>query len=233
MANLDIIFLHGWLFDSRIWYGLHKEFRGFKSVELIDLPGYGINKSLKVNHKDFCENLFTSINNETIVIAWSYGAQLALYTYMKYFNSDIKLVLINANLDVYSSNNTELNINNINQLISNLRLDKNNTIKNFMYECVKKSKHSKHEFKEMINKFKMEDFPQTENLVNNLNEMKLIPPFKNISTTLDNVLCINTEKDQFINRTSNIFQEILIKDLGHIPFISGNKIIYKSIMDFI
>ena len=57
MANLDIIFLHGWLFDSRIWYGLHKEFRGFKSVELIDLPGYGINKSLKVNHKDFCENL--------------------------------------------------------------------------------------------------------------------------------------------------------------------------------
>ena len=233
MANLDIIFLHGWLFDSRIWYGLHKEFRGFKSVELIDLPGYGINKSLKVNHKDFCENLFTSINNETIVIAWSYGAQLALYTYMKYFNLDIKLVLINANLDVYSSNNTELNINNINQLISNLRLDKNNTIRNFMYECVKKSKHSKHEFREMINKFKMEDFPQTENLVNNLNEMKLIPPFKNISTTLDNVLCINTEKDQFINRTSNIFQEILIKDLGHIPFISGNKIIYKSIMDFI
>jgi hypothetical protein len=233
MANLDIIFLHGWLFDSRIWYGLHKEFRGFKSVELIDLPGYGINKSLKVNHKDFCKNLFTSINNETIVIAWSYGAQLALYTYMKYFNSDIKLVLINANLDVHSSNNTELNINNINQLISNLRLDKNNTIKNFMYECVKKSKHSKHEFREMINKFKMEDFPQTENLIDNLNEMKLIPPFKNISTTLNNVLCINTEKDQFINRTSNIFQEILIKDLGHIPFISGNKIIYKSIMDFI
>jgi len=233
MANLDIIFLHGWLFDSRIWYGLHKEFRGFKSVELIDLPGYGINKSLKVNHKDFCKNLFTSINNETIVIAWSYGAQLALYTYMKYFNLDIKLVLINANLDVHSSNNTELNINNINQLIFNLRLDKNNTIKNFMYECVKKSKHSKHEFREMINKFKMEDFPQTENLIDNLNEMKLIPPFKNISNSLNNVLCINTEKDQFINRTSNIFQEILIKDLGHIPFISGNKIIYKSIMDFI
>ena len=85
----------------------------------------------------------------------------------------------------------------------------------------------------MINKFKMEDFPQTENLIDNLNEMKLIPPFKNISNSLNNVLCINTEKDQFINRTSNIFQEILIKDLGHIPFISGNKIIYKSIMDFI
>ena len=233
MANIDIIFIHGWLFDSRIWYGLDEEFKGFKSVELIDLPGYGINKSLKVNHKDFCKNLFTSINNETIVIAWSYGAQLALYTYMKYLNLDIKLVLINANLDMYSSNNTELNINNINKLISNIKLDKNNTIKNFMYECVKKSKHSKHEFREMINKFKMEDFPQTENLIDNLNEMKLIPPFKNISTTLNNVLCINTEKDQFINRTSNILQEITIKDLGHIPFISGNKIIYKSIMDFI
>ena len=152
---------------------------------------------------------------------------------MKYLNLDIKLVLINANLDMYSSNNIELNINNINKLISNIKLDKNNTIKSFIYECVKKSKHSKHEFKEMVNKFKMEDFPQTENLIDNLNEMKLIPPFKNISTTLNNVLCINTEKDQFINRTSNILQEITIKDLGHIPFISGNKIIYKSIMDFI
>ena len=138
MANLDIIFIHGWLFDSRIWYGLDEEFKGFKSVELIDLPGYGINKSSKVNHKDFFKNLFTSINNETIVIAWSYGAQLALYTYMKYLNLDIKLVLINANLDMYSSNNIELNINNINKLISNIKLDKNNTIKSFIYEILKK-----------------------------------------------------------------------------------------------
>ena len=45
MANIDIIFIHGLLFDSRIWYGLDEEFKGFKSVELIDLPGYGINKS--------------------------------------------------------------------------------------------------------------------------------------------------------------------------------------------
>ena len=233
MVNLDIIFIHGWLFDSRIWYGLDKEFKGFKSVKLVDLPGYGINKLSKDNHSNFCKNLFTSINNETIVIAWSYGAQLALHTYMKYFNPDIKLVLINANLDIYSSNNIELNVKNIDQLISNLETDKNDTIKNFMYECVKKSKQSKYEFKEMVNKFKMNDFPQTKNLIDNLNEMKLIPPFKNITTTLNNVLCINTEKDHFINRKSNIFQEILIKDLGHIPFIRGNKMIYKSIMDFI
>ena len=233
MANLDIIFIHGWLYDSRIWYGLDKEFRGFNSVKMVDLPGYGINKSSKVGHKDFCKNLFTSINNKTIVVAWSYGAQLALHTYMKNFNMDTKLVLINANLDIHSSNNAELNIKNINQLISNLKLNKNNTIKNFMYECVKKSKQSKYEFREMLNKFKMEDFPETEILIDNLNEIKSIPSFKKNPSTFSNVLRINTENDQFINRKSKIFTEILIKDLGHIPFISGNKIIYKSIMDFI
>tara|TARA_B100001564_G_scaffold342837_1_gene338835 strand:- start:382 stop:1083 length:702 start_codon:yes stop_codon:yes gene_type:complete len=233
MVNLDIIFIHGWLFDSRIWHGLDEEFKGFKSVKLVDLPGYGVNKLSKENHNDFCKNLLTSINNKTIVVAWSYGAQLAFHTYLKYFNPDIKLVLINANLDIYSSDNIEFNVKNIDQLISNLKIDKNNTIKNFMYECVKKSKHSKYEFKEMVNKFKMNDFPQTKNLIDNLNEMKLIPPLKKISFTLNNVLSINTEKDQFINRTSNTIPEILIKDLGHIPFISGNKIIYKSIMDFI
>ena len=50
MNNLNIIFIHGWLFDSRIWRGLDKEFNEFKSVKLIDLPGYGTNKRSKVNH---------------------------------------------------------------------------------------------------------------------------------------------------------------------------------------
>ena len=32
MKNLNVIFVHGWLFDSKIWWGLDNEFNDFKSV---------------------------------------------------------------------------------------------------------------------------------------------------------------------------------------------------------
>ena len=53
MKNLNVIFVHGWLFDSKIWWGLDNEFNDFKSVYTIDLPGYGENKASKINHVDF------------------------------------------------------------------------------------------------------------------------------------------------------------------------------------
>ena len=122
---------------------------------------------------------------------------------------------------------------NINELITKLRLDKNRAIKNFMYECVKNSNKPKTEFKEINAKFKTEDFPSTEVLINNLNEMKLFPSNKHISFKPDNILCINTDKDQFFDKRDNVYLEATIKDLGHIPFIHGNKQIFNLIMDFI
>ena len=233
MNNLNIIFIHGWLFDSRIWRGLDKEFNEFKSVKLIDLPGYGTNKRSKVNHKDFCRKLFSSIEDRTIVVAWSYGALLALDACHEIIASDIKIVLINANLDIHDPNNRELSMKNIDELITNLRLDKNRTIKNFMYECVKHSNQSKQEFKEISSMFKMTDFPSSEILINNLNEMKLFSSNKHIPFKSDNILCINTDKDQFVDKKSIAYLEVIIKGLGHIPFIYGNKNLYKSIIDFL
>ena len=233
MKNLNVVFIHGWLFDSRIWNGLDKEFNKFKSVKLIDLPGYGINKKSKVSHNDFCRKVFNMVEDKTIIVAWSYGALLVLNAYHEIIASDVKIVLINANLDIQDPNNKELSIKNIDKLITNLRLDRNKTIKNFIYECVKHSNQSKKEFREIINKFKMIDFPSSEILIDNLNKMKLFSPNKHIPFKSDNILCINTDKDQFVDRKNIAYHEIIISDLGHIPFINGNKNIYKSIIDFI
>ena len=233
MNNLNIIFIHGWLFDSRIWNGLDKEFNEFKSVKLIDLPGYGTNKTSKVNHKDFCRKVFSSIKDRTIIVTWSYGALLALDTYHEIIASDTKLVLINANLDIHDPGNKELSMKNIDELITNLRLDKNRAIKNFIYECVKNSKQSKKEFKEINAMFKMADFPSSQILIDNLNEMKSFSSNKHIPFKSDNILCINTDKDQFVDKKNIAYLEVIISGLGHIPFIHGNKNLYKSIIDFI
>ena len=233
MKNLNVIFVHGWLFDSKIWWGLDNEFNDFKSVCTVDLPGYGENKVSKINHIDFCKNLLRTIEERTIIIAWSYGASLILEAYHSLINPNIQIVLINANLKIHDSNNKELNINNINKLIINLEKDRNKAIKKFIYECVKNSIKPMDEFKKIINKFEINNFPDNKTLIQNLNDMKLFLSSEHISLKNDNILCINTDKDQFVDKRDNVYLEATIKDLGHIPFIHGNKQIFKLIMDFI
>ena len=233
MKNLNVIFVHGWLFDSKIWWGLDNEFNDFKSVYTIDLPGYGENKASKINHIDFCKSLLRTIEERTIIIAWSYGASLILEAYHSLINPNIQIVLINANLKIYDSSNKELNINNINKLIINLEKDRNKAIKKFIYECVKNSIKPMDEFKKIINKFEIDNLPDNKILIQNLNDMKLFSYSKHISLKNDNILCINTDKDQFVDKRDNVYLEATIKDLGHIPFIHGNKQIFKLIMDFI
>ena len=233
MKNLNVIFVHGWLFDSKIWWGLDNEFTDFKSVYTIDLPGYGKNKTSKINHVDFSKNLLRSIKERTIIIAWSYGASLILEAYHSLINPNIQIVLINANLKIHDSNNKELNTNNINKLMINLEKDRNKAIKKFMYECVKNSIKPMDEFKKIINKFEINNFPDNKTLIQNLNDMKLFSSREHISVKNDNILCINSDKDQFVDKRGNVYSEATIEDLGHIPFIHGNKQILKLIMDFI
>jgi len=233
MKNLNVILVHGWLFDSKIWWGLDNEFNDFKSVCAIDLPGYGENKVSKINHIDFCKNLLRTIEERTIIIAWSYGASLILEAYHSLINPNIQIVLINANLKIHDSKNKELNINNINKLIINLEKDRNKTIKKFIYECVKNSIKPIDEFKKIIDKFEIDNLPDNKTLIQNLNDMKLFSSSEHISLKNDNILCINTDKDQFVDKRDNIYLEATIKDLGHIPFIYGNKQIFNLIMDFI
>ena len=233
MKNLNVIFVHGWLFDSKIWWGLDNEFTDFKSVYTIDLPGYGKNKTSKINHVDFSKNLLRSIKERTIIIAWSYGASLILEAYHSLINPNIQIVLINANLKIHDSNNKELNTNNINKLMINLEKDRNKAIKKFMYECVKNSIKPMDEFKKIINKFEINNLPDNKTLIQNLNDMKLFSSSEHISVKNDNILCINSDKDQFVDKRGNVYSEATIEDLGHIPFIHGNKQILKLIMDFI
>ena len=77
MNNLNIIFIHGWLFDSRIWNGLDKLFVDF-NTQKCDLPGYGKNYSSRLSHDEYCFDLLSEAKKPLVVIAWSYGGILAL-----------------------------------------------------------------------------------------------------------------------------------------------------------
>jgi hypothetical protein len=101
-----------------------------------------------------------------------------------------------------------------------------------MYECVKNSIKPMDEFKKIINKFRINKLPSNKILIKNLNDIKLFSSSEHTSSKNDNILCINTDKDQFIDKKDNVYLEVIIKDLGHIPFIHGNKQLFKLIIDF-
>ena len=89
------------------------------------------------------------------------------------------------------------------------------------------------EFKKIINKFEIDNLPDNKILIQNLNDMKLFASSEHIALKNDKILCINADKDQFVDKRDNVYLEATIKGLGHIPFIHGNKQIFKLIMDFI
>jgi len=237
MRNLNIIFLHGWLFDSKVWCGISNYFHAEYSVKMYDLPGYGKNKTLKLDHQTFCDRIFLDIDRPTIVIGWSYGGLLALKSYLS-INSNIKKIfLINTNLNIMGKNNTILNQENITQLKINLKLHRKKTIQKFMYEVLRHSKYLKQELI-MLNKIYNDScWPSNNELIKNLEYMETFQ--HNIENIQRDVILINSENDifndmEYLERLDNKFiQKKTVKDAGHLPFISRNKEIYSLIENLI
>jgi len=238
MNNLNIILLHGWLLNSNIWVDFKELFP--KNIKIItpDLPGYGRNKEICSEDKDFCLDYFSKITKPSVLISWSYGGLLSLkYVFNKYPYIK-KLVLLNSNLSIYKDN-THLNHKNIIKLKGDLIKDRNKTIKEFLFECCKNSEFSEKEYKIIVKQFPKHNFPSNEILVNNLNYMIDSNHIDCIKNSYKDILIINGSNDQFTKNepktyiSNNNVRYELIKGMGHIPFISFKEKVFKIIMDFL
>ena len=160
----------------------------------------------------------------------------------KYYFSDKnikKLVLINCNLNIEKQENNVLNLTNIAALQTSLTIDKKESLKKFMYECVKSSKYYKTEFSYIVKTFTDNSLPDTSVLLENLDDLKASISINCGFDRQEDILLINTEKDHFMSNketymiNNSLIKEEIIPGLGHIPFISGNNEIYNLIKIFI
>jgi esterase/lipase len=239
MHDSNIIFLHGWLFDRRIWCHLDKFFKNNFNIQMLDLPGYGSNKLLNISPQKYCDSIFERAEKNTVIVGYSYGGLLALNSFQNYQQNIKKLILINCNLDIEDQGNKILNLRNIAALQTSLTVDKKESLKKFMYECVKNSKYYKTEFSHLIETFTDNSLPNTSTLLENLDALKASVSINCGFDRQKDILLINTEKDDFMNNketytiNDNLIKEEIIPGLGHIPFISGNNQIYNLIRIFI
>ena len=239
MHDSNIIFLHGWLFDRRIWCHLDKFFKNNFNVHMHDLPGYGSNSLLNISPQKYCDSIFERAEKGTIIVGYSYGGLLALNSFQNYQKNIKKLILINCNLDVTDQGNKILNLRNIADLQTSLVINKKKSLKKFMYECVKNSKYYKTEFAYLIKTFTANSLPNTSVLLENLDDLKTSASINCGFDRQKDILLVNTEKDHFMSNeetytiNNNRIIEEMIPSLGHIPFISGNNEIYNLIRVFI
>jgi pimeloyl-ACP methyl ester carboxylesterase len=206
---------------------------------MYDLPGYGSNNLLNISPQKYCDSIFERAEKGTIIVGYSYGGLLALNSFQNYQKNIKKLILINCNLDITDQENKILNLRNIADLQTSLAINKKESLKKFMYECIKNSKYYKTEFSYLIKTFVDNSLPNTSILLENLDDLKTSVSINCGFDRQKDILLINTEQDHFMSNketytiNDNLIKEEMIPGLGHIPFISGNNQIYNLIRIFI
>lgn len=238
MTPLNIVFVHGWLFDNRVWNGFEKLFPLEFKTTLINLPGYGDSTSMRVKHKNYLKNYLRKLSGDTIIIGWSYGGALAIQEASQDHPNVKKIVAINANLSIpINKSDKYVNKTSIEKLKKNLIQNKEETIKSFILESVKYSSSKRNEFKALLKMFPLDSIPSIDVLTNHLIDISKTDLTENLKYIKKDILLINGKLDQFITQNnyenySNIYTEF-IEGMPHFPFISHKKELYKLITNFI
>ena len=238
MTPLNIVFVHGWLFDNKAWNGFEKLFPIEFKTTLINLPGYGDSTSMRVKHTNYLENYLRKLSGDTIIIGWSHGGALAIQEASRNHPNVKKIVAINANLSIpINKSDKYVNKMSIEKLKKNLIQNKEKTIKSFILESVKHSSSKKTEFKALLKMFPLDSIPSIDVLTNHLIDISKTDLTENLKYIKKDILLINGKLDQFMAQNdyenySNIYTQ-LIEGMPHFPFISYKKELYKLITNFI
>lgn len=104
-AGKDVVLLHGWGFNSAVWYqvtqGLVDDYR----VTVIDLPGFGRSAGVKSSYDidDLIEQLIAVIPEGASLLGWSMGGLIAQGIALKYPAHLRQLILLGSNAQFMAS----------------------------------------------------------------------------------------------------------------------------------
>ncbi len=234
MNKLNLVLVHGWLFNSQIWRNILQNFDNRYDVVTPNLPGYDVNRFRPDKVFNISEYLVNSVSRN-VLIGWSFGGMLALKHAINFKNVS-KLVLLNFN---FPSKDDKLNDNAIDHLSEELKISRDKAIKKFIFECCKGSKKYLEDYKTLTRKNFISQFPTTEVLLSNLKEMKSLrniisePNDLKIDTLIINGKQDSLSSDTNLKNFSNNIKYELINEMAHIPFLSHKEIVTEKIKSFL
>ncbi len=95
----DIVFLHGWGFNSAIWHQVADDLVRDYRITLIDLPGFGRSTDMSYSYEmdTLIECLVEVIPSGSILVGWSLGGLIAQGVALKYPEHLKKIILLSSN----------------------------------------------------------------------------------------------------------------------------------------
>ena len=221
IQNLDkIIFIHGWLFGSYIWREIQGHFPNVSSSELVSLPGYYKSSAHEHSHKVIDSILGSSKKDDTI-IAYSYTAARILLS-SELNRCDATIILINPFLKPKTRTITILR--------DNLVEDFDNTVKKFIFECVKGNNLAKKNFIKLKNLFYSNYIPKKDSLIAELDEMANFDLSKFKVNFSENLMILLSDSDEVCDTRimstpkHHKMKIVTLKNSPHYPFFDFKEI---------
>ena len=215
-----IIFIHGWLFGSYIWKNIQGCFPNVSFSELVSLPGYY--KSSTPDHsRKVIDSILVSSKKDDTIIVYSYTAARVLLS-SELNKCDATIILINPFLKPKTSTITILR--------DNLIEDFDNTVKKFIFECVKGNNLAKKNFIKLKNLFYTNYIPKKDSLIAELDEMANFDLSKFKVNFRENLVILLSDSDEVCDtRIMNTLKHhkmkiVTLKNSPHFPFFDFKEI---------
>ncbi|MCV2528244.1 MAG: pimeloyl-ACP methyl ester esterase BioH [Candidatus Lightella neohaematopini] len=242
-GNINIILIHGWGINSKIWLNLTKKLKKDFCVHLFDLPGYGNSKEIHLSTLDQLINVIMNDINVTnvVLVGWSLGGLIATKMVLSCPNIFKGLVLVSFS-PYFCVDYNWPGINNMTLInfINGLHNDYIKTMLKFI--ClqninIKLTKQERINLKNII--LNKKTIPSIRTLIFGLKLLEktdLRKLMNNISiphiTIYGKLDSIVPYKIAFLNKNKKNTNFIL-ENSAHMPFISENNNFYNILYNFI
>jgi len=226
---MELVLIHGWGFDNRIWkkFILHLEDQW--RVTCVDLPGYGARGKLaQADIDQIVSNIESDVPENAVLFAWSLGGLIAMK--LAQSRNDIKaLVLVASSPCFLNKLDWQHGVEpaDFDQLLSQLSEDKIKTLQTFAGLVTMGEVHPRQTLNE-LNEHLVRGVPDQETLMSGLEILR----DEDLRQTMKKQICpiglIFGENDILVRRSTGEAIQALRPDIhtieipatGHAPFLS-------------
>ncbi|MCK5669219.1 MAG: pimeloyl-ACP methyl ester esterase BioH [Gammaproteobacteria bacterium] len=225
----DLVLIHGWGFNNRVWENLIPYLESQWRITCIDLPGYGARE--KLAHADIDQivrNIESDVPKNAVLFAWSLGGLIAMK--LAHSRSDIKaLVLVASSPCFLNKQDWQHGVDpaDFDQLLDELGKDKIKTLQTFAGLVAMGEEHPRQTLNE-LNEQLLSNVPDQETLMSGLEILRdedlrlaLIKQHCPIGIIFgENDILVKHSTVEAIQESRQDIHTIEISATGHAPFLS-------------
>ncbi|CAL4325502.1 Pimeloyl-[acyl-carrier protein] methyl ester esterase [Buchnera aphidicola (Eriosoma lanigerum)] len=240
-GDTNLVLLHGWGMNSKIWYSVIPFLKPYFKLHLIDLPGFG--KNYQYNNMTIDEiinYLYLNIPHKSILLGWSLGGLIACKIALTYPDNIIGIITV-CSSPYFIKDNYWPGISPmlLQEFSNNMKTNYLKTIKQFLFIQLG-SYISKKKIEYLLKMILSEKQPtvlaleSTLNILYNTDLRKLIKkftiPLLRIYGKFDSIVPHIIKN--ILDRDWKHTYSVTLEQSAHIPFISQSIQFCKIILEF-